>query len=163
MQLALSQSLAPAPGTSLPSHSTGVRRVQPGALLNGEGHAAVVLLSQPVWGCGAVFGVLGGSTPGGSCTWRNLFWFVPCFHTLCPPPTPAIDESRKICLSSGKYDWTPAAHIERGGKCWTTTFIQRQWWKHRIDGLLCLAPNYHYLAASLSTLWLGHCSMLCTV
>ena len=86
MQLALSLSLAAAAGASLLFHSRGHATVQPKGLQSGGGRAAVVLLSQPVLGCDVVFSVLGGSTSGGSCSWRNLFCFVPCFHALSLSP-----------------------------------------------------------------------------
>lgn len=60
--------------------------MQPEALQSSEGHTAAVLLSRPVLGHHVVFGVLGGSTSGGSCSWRNLFCFVPCFHALSLSP-----------------------------------------------------------------------------
>lgn len=94
------------------------------ALQRGEGHTPAVLLSQPVWGHGVVFGVLKGSTSGGSCTWRNLC----CSLLLCSFPVYSpLMEAEKSSMSDFReiYLKPNSTYLERE-KC-GTTLIPRQW------------------------------------
>lgn len=103
------------------------------------------------WDHDVFFGVVKGSTSGGSCSWRN-FCFVPCFHA---PSLSALDwwkQKNPVCLTPGNNVWSPTAHIQRE-KC-QTTLAPRQWWKHRNNGLLCLAQTINiYWAAHLHFCW----------
>lgn len=159
MQLPLSVTLAPVPGTSLLFHSRRSSKPCWGVRVTPLQRCFLSLC----WGHDVVFHVHKGSTSGGSCSWRNLS-FVACFCALSlsalhwwKQKKSSVSDFRKICLK------TSSTYSERG-KC-GTTLISRQWWKHIINGLLCFAQTINiYWAVHLHFCWLVvACSALCGI
>lgn len=116
--------------------------MQPEALKNRKGRAAAVMLSQPVLGHDVVFSV-GVPTSEGSCSWRNLFSFVPCFHALSLSPL----------LMKTKKSHEPQQHIFRGRKILNNIYsktvvkAQNRW-------TLVFSPSHQYLLGCLSVLFI---------
>lgn len=159
MQLALSVPLAPAPGTFLALWSPSSSKPCSG----GDGHTLQCCFLSRCWGHDVVLGVLKGSTSGGSCSWRSCC-FVPCFHACSLSALNWWKEKHPVSLTSGRNIWSPTAHIQRERNVEQHLF-PRQWWKHRINGLLCLAQNINiYWAIYLHFCWLVvACSVYCNM